>query len=179
MFKKSIATAALAVFAVFAFAPAATAASYVSDTAVVSIQSAPVAGGTARVDFAKGAFKGGESVTYSVTGSQAATLSVIKTAVTTKLTKNADATGASSVNVAIPKNATGDYTVTAAAASATYTATLDVVQADAGTAAGSNSLATTGYDVPVLMIWGAAGILILGVALVLVRVSVRRQRAAA
>ncbi len=176
MFKKTLATAALAVFAVFAFAPAATAADYVSDTAVVSIEAAPVAGETAVIAFAADAFLANESVTFSVTGAQEATLSVVKTAVTTSLTKNAAANGSSSVDVAIPDNATGNYTVTATAGSATYTATLDIVAADAGT---SNGLASTGYDAPVLMIWGAAGILVLGVALVLVRLSVRRQHAAA
>ncbi|MBG6214638.1 MAG: hypothetical protein LH475_06445 [Cryobacterium sp.] len=176
MFKKSLATAALAVFAVFAFAPAAIAADYVSNTALVSIQAAPVAGETAVVAFAAGAFTANESVTYSVTGSQAATLSVVKTAATTSLTKNAAANGSASLRVAIPENATGKYTVTATAASATYTAILDIIAADAGTSTG---LPSTGYNVPVLIIWGAAGILVLGVALVLVRISVRRQHTAA
>jgi hypothetical protein len=182
MFKKSLATAALAVIAVFAFAPAASAVDYVSD-AKVSVTAAPVAGETAIVAFADNAFAANEDVTFSVTGSAAATLSVVKAAVTTSLTKQASATGASSVNVAIPSGATGDYTVSATSATASYTATLAIIAADAATTAtdteAANGLATTGYDVPVLVIWGAAGVLILGVALVMVRISVRRQHAAA
>ncbi|TFD66490.1 sortase [Cryobacterium ruanii] len=173
MFKKSLATAAIAVIAVFALAPAANAVDYVSD-AKVSIVSAPVAGGTAVVGFAASAFASGESVTYTVSGSHAAVLTVIKTAVTSSLTKQAAVDGSSSVNVAIPSNATGDYTVLAKSATKSYTANLDIVAADAGTSTG---LPSTGYNVPVLVIWGAAGILVLGVALVLVRISVRRQRA--
>ena len=175
MFKKSLATAALAVIAVFAFAPAANAVDYVSD-AKVSIVSAPVAGGTAVVGFAASAFASGESVTYTVSGSHAAVLTVIKTAVTSSLTKKAAVDGSSSVNVAIPSNATGDYTVLAKSATKSYTATLDIVAADAGTSTG---LPSTGYNAPVLVIWGAAGILVLGVALVLVRISVRRQQVTA
>ena len=176
VFKKSLAAAALAVIAVFAFAPAANAVDYVSDTAMVSIQAAPIAGETAIVAFAANAFLANESVTYTVTGSHAATLSVVKTAVTASLTKKASNSGSSSVNVAIPDNAVGDYTVTASAASATYTATLDIIAADA-VADTATTLPSAGYNVPVLFIWGAVGILVLVVALVLVRISVRRHRA--
>ena len=182
VFKKSLAAAALAVIAVFAFAPAANAVDYVSDTAIVSIQAAPVAGETAIVAFAANAFLANESITYTVTGSHAATLSVVKAAVTASLTKKALNDGSSSVNVAIPDNAVGDYTVTASAGSATYTATLDIIAADAGAGAGADTgttLPSTGYNAPVLVIWGAVGILVLGVALVLVRISVRRHRVTA
>ncbi|TFB88376.1 LPXTG cell wall anchor domain-containing protein [Cryobacterium luteum] len=179
MFKKSLATAALAVVAIFAFAPAANAVDYVSD-AKVSIVSAPVAGETAVVGFAASAFGSEESVTYTVSGSHTAVLTVIKTAVTSSLTKNAELNGSSFVNVAIPSNATGDYTVLAKSATKSYTATLTVVAGDAGvgTATGK-ALPSTGYNAPVLVIWGAAGLLILGAALVAVRISVRRQHAAA
>ncbi|TFD20147.1 sortase [Cryobacterium sp. TMS1-13-1] len=179
MFKKSLATAALAVIAVFAFAPAANAVDYVSDSKV-TITSAPIAGETAVIAFAAESFAANESVTYSATGSEAATLSVIKTAVTKTLVKAASATGSSSVNVAIPATATGDYTVTAKSATQAYTVTLDIVAASAAAAvAADKGLASTGFNAPVLVIWGAAGVLVLGLALVLVRVSVRRQHAAA
>ncbi|WP_105033685.1 hypothetical protein [Cryobacterium aureum] len=175
MFKKSLATAALAIFAVFAVVPAANAVDYVSDTKV-TVQVAPVAGETAVVAFAANAFAKNESVTYSVTGSHSTTLSVVKTAVTTSLTKAAADNGSSSVNIVIPDEATGDYTLTAKSATQSYTATLDIIAADAGT---SNGLASTGYDAPVLVIWAAAGLLVLGGALIAVRISVRRQHAAA
>ena len=113
MFKKSLATAALAVIAVFSFAPAANAVDYVSDT-LVSVSAGSTAGETTAVAFAAGAFEANESVTYSVSGAQDAVLSVIKMG-TVALTKAAAANGSSSVNVALPENATGEYTVTAAA----------------------------------------------------------------
>ncbi|WP_104083265.1 sortase [Cryobacterium sp. Y11] len=184
MFKKSLATAALAVIAIFAFAPAANAAGYVSDS-LITVASTPVAGEATPVAFAAGAFTGGEDVRFSVTGDQAATLSVVKTAVTSSITKAASSTGAVSVTVTLPENATGVYTVTATGLTSNNigTAALSVVPADSGTGnavpSAGNALPSTGYNAPVLIIWGAAGILVLGVALVLVRISVRRQHAAA
>ena len=182
MFKKSLATAALAVIAVFAFAPAANAAEYVSDS-LITVAAAPEAGESTPVAFNDGAFANGEDVEFSVTGSHTAVLSVVKTAVTSTLTKTATDAGAVTVTVAIPAEATGDYTVTARGVTSGIvgTATLAVVAADAGTAAVTTDkgLASTGFNAPVLVIWGAAGVLVLGLALVLVRVSVRRQHAAA
>lgn len=187
MFKKSLATAALAVIAVFAFAPAANAAEYVSDS-LITVAAAPAAGESTPVAFGDGAFSNGEGVEFSVTGSHPAVLSVVKTAVTSTLTKTATGAGAVSVTVAIPAEATGDYTVTARGVTSgtVGTATLAVVAADAAPIAttdngltADNGLAATGFNAPVLVIWGAAGILVLGVALVLVRLSVRRQHAAA
>lgn len=187
MFKKSLATATLAVIAVFAFAPAANAAEYVSDS-LITVAAAPAAGESTPVAFGDGAFSNGEGVEFSVTGSHPAVLSVVKTAVTSTLTKTATGAGAVSVTVAIPAEATGDYTVTARGVTSgtVGTATLAVVAADAAPIAttdngltADNGLAATGFNAPVLVIWGAAGILVLGVALVLVRLSVRRQHAAA
>jgi len=188
MFKKSLATAALAVIAVFAFAPAANAAEYVSDS-LITVAAAPAAGEATPVAFGDGAFSNGEGVEFSVTGSHPAVLSVVKTAVTSTLTKTATGAGAVSVTVAIPAEATGDYTVSARGVTSgtVGTATLAVVAADAAPTAADNGLnssadnglAATGFNAPVLVIWGAAGILVLGVALVLVRLSVRRQHAAA
>ena len=53
-----------------------------------------------------------------------------------------------------------------------------MVTADAGASA-DKGLAQTGYEAPVLLIWGAAGALLLGVALIVVLSIVRRQRATA
>ena len=187
MFKKSLATAALAVIAVFAFAPAATASGYVPDE-LVSVNSAPVAGEATEVDFEAGAFVGDELVNFTVTGSHQATLSVIKTAVESTTSKAA-VDGAVSVTMVLSPDAFGPYTLTGVGAESgnVGTASMTVVPADAGTdtdtdtgaAAGDNasgSLSTTGYNMPVLVIWGAAGLLALGVALVLVRLSIRRQQ---
>ncbi|MDJ0351053.1 sortase [Cryobacterium sp. PH29-G1] len=181
MFKKSLATAALAVIAVFAFAPAANAVDYVADTLTTVSDSTPAPGEAVTVAFAATAFGAGEAVTFSAEGTPAATLSVVKAAVSNTVTKTATAAGAVSVVVTVPTDATGAYTVTGTGTSGTVgTAVLTVVAADAGAPiAVDNGLATTGYNAPVLVIWGAAGVLVLGVALLLVRISVRRQHAAA
>jgi len=187
MFKKSLATAALAVIAVFAFAPAATAAGYVPEDHV-SVDATPLAGEPTEIDFAQGSFVGNEVVNFTVTGSHAATLSVIKMAVESTISKAA-VDGAVSVTMVLSPDAFGPYTVTGVGAESgnVGTASMTVVPADAGTdtdtgaAAGDNAagtLSSTGYNVPVLVIWGAAGLLALGVALVLVRLSIRRQQLA-
>jgi hypothetical protein len=185
MFKKSLATAALAVIAVFAFAPAANAAGYVPDDHV-SVDATPVAGEPAEIAFAPDSFVGDEMVNFTVTGSHAATLSVIKMAVESTISKAA-VDGAVSVTMVLSPDAYGPYTVTGVGADSgnVGTASMTVVPVDAGTdtgaAAGDNAagtLSSTGYDMPVLVIWGAAGLLALGVALVLVRLSIRRQQLA-
>ncbi|MDJ0338410.1 sortase [Cryobacterium sp. PH31-O1] len=177
MFKKSLATAALAVIAVFAFAPAANAADYVASNLTTVTDSTPAPGSATTVSFADTAFDDGESVSFTASGTPAATLSVVKAAVSNTVVKTASSTGAVSAVITVPTNATGLYTVTATGATGTVgTAVLTVTAAD-GTPA--KALSSTGYNVPVLVIWGAAGLLILGAALVAVRISVRRQHASA
>ena len=179
MFKKSLATAALAVVAVFAFVPAANAADYVAASLTSVTDSTPTPGSATTVSFAATAFVSGEKVSFTAEGTPAATLSVVKAALSNTVTKTASTTGAVAAVITVPKNATGVYTVTAKGESSgnVGTAVLTVAAADAGTAA--KGLASTGFDAPVLVIWGAAGLLILGAALVAVRISVRRQHAAA
>jgi hypothetical protein len=175
MFKKSLATAALAVIAVFALAPAAGAADYTVPTNLSSASdSTPAAGSATTVSFAASAFDNNEQVDFVANGSGAATLSIVKAVASNTVTKTATSTGAASAVITLPSNATGVYTVTATGATSgnVGTVALTVVAVDGG-------LASTGYDAPVLVIWGAAGLLILGAALVAVRISVRRQHAAA
>ncbi|TFB71824.1 sortase [Cryobacterium glaciale] len=180
MFKKTLATVALAVMATFAFAPAANAAGYVPDD-LVTQEEAPVAGETTVIAFAEGAFAGNEFVDFTVTGSHEATLSVIKTAVDSTLRKQASG-GAVSVNIVLHPDAFGTYTLTGVGADSGLIgiASATIVPADAGAATGDSAsgLSATGYNVPVLVIWGAGGLLALGVALVLVRLSIRRQQLA-
>ncbi|TFB95891.1 sortase [Cryobacterium sp. HLT2-28] len=174
MIKKTFAVVALAALALFAVPAAANAAGYVANDKVTT-SGAAVAGGTVTVNFAAGSFTAGENVMFSVSGSGTATLSVFKAA-TVSLVKAASSTGAASVAVKLPADATGSYTVTATGATSANvgTATITVAAADAGTAKG---LAHTGYEAPMLLIWGAAGALMLGIALVVVMGIVRRQRA--
>jgi hypothetical protein len=177
MGKKTLAVIGLAVLAVFAVPAAANAAGYVPASDVV-VSGATAPGSTATVTFESG-FTPGENVSFAVSGEGSATLAVFKSATVT-LTKTATSAGAATVAVTLPANATGTYTTTATGLSSgtVGTASLTVAAADSGTAAKSG-LAETGYNAPMLLIWAAAGALILGLALVVVLTIVRRQRATA
>jgi hypothetical protein len=174
MAKKAFAAAALTILAIFAAPAAANAAGYVPP-ANDTVTGNATAGGTVAVDFIAGSYTNGETVNISVDGSGTATLSVVKANVAT-LAKAATATGALAVKVTLPTDATGSYTLTGTGATSGQigTSTITVVAADAGTSTG---LASTGYNVPMLLIWSAAGAVLLGIALVLVLGYVRRQRA--
>jgi hypothetical protein len=178
MAKKTLAVIALAVLAVFAVPAAANAAGYVPAANVAVSDSTPVPGQAVTVSFDGASFTPDESVSFAVTGSGLATLSIVKSGTAT-LVKSATATGAASVSVTLPTDATGSYTTTATGLTSgtVGTATLTVVAADNG--ATGQTLASTGYNTPVLLIWAAAGALLLGIALVVVLSFVRRRRLAA
>ncbi|TFB85605.1 hypothetical protein E3O44_13545 [Cryobacterium algoricola] len=181
MVKKTLAVIALAVLAIFAVPAAANAAGYVADDHVL-VSGTTEPGDTVDVEFTDGSFTPGEDVSFSCTGSGLATLSIVKAATAT-LVKSTSATGAVKVAVTLPSDATGTYTLTATgltsgtvgAASITVTA---VDSASTATNTGTG-LANTGYTTPLLLLWAAAGALLLGVALVVVLRFVRRSRLAA
>ncbi|WEO77992.1 sortase [Cryobacterium sp. SO2] len=182
MMKKSVAAIALAVLAVFAVPAAANAAGYVPEGNITVTDATPAPGETVTVGFADASFTPGESVSFTLTGENAAgaTLATIKAVVnSTSITKTAATDGAVSVAVTLPANATGSYALsgTGLTSGSVGTATLTAVAADAGTAAATGGLASTGYDAPMLAIWAAAGALLLGVALMVALTVVRRQRA--
>ena len=183
MIKKAIAVVALAALALFSVPTAATAAGYVAaDNITVSGSATP--GSEQTVDFADGSFNAGETVTFAVSGAGFATSTVT-------LTGTADAQGGITFKFTLPANASGSYSITATGATSgnVGTATITVADTDAGTddglastgtvAGSDDGLASTGYEAPVLLIWGAAGALLLGIALVLVLSVVRRQKATA
>lgn len=186
MIKKSLAAASLAILAVFAVVPAANAVSYVPSAPDSTVSANGTAGGTSTVAFGAGSFANGESVTFTLTGATSATLTVFKAAMNSSLTKAASATGGASVAVALPSNASGSYTLTGNGATASVSSVITVTAADGGLAntgkapaATGKSLASTGYNVPMLIVWAAAGILLLGIALAVVRTTVRRHRVGA
>jgi hypothetical protein len=130
-----------------------------------------------------------------VSGDTAVTLSIVKAAVLTSITKQASASGALSVNVTLPTNATGTYTLTATGLTSgnVGTASITTVPASGGTLANTGgtaanagalantggsepALANTGATLPMLMIWIGAGALILGAAIIGTLAFVRRQR---
>ncbi len=172
MLKKTFAIIAVAFVAVFTAPLAANAAGYVPSSSV-TVSGSVTPGGTVTVSFASGSFAANESVGFSVTGNGTATLSMFRAATVTT-TKVASATGAVSVNVTLPANASGTYTLTATGVTSGNigTASLTVVPADAG-----RSLARTGSTLPMLLIWTAGGAGVLGIALFVVLGLVRRQRA--
>lgn len=180
MLKKTFAVIALAVLAVFAVPAAANAAGYVPSDKV-NVNGSATAGAALDIIFADGSFGGrgtGEKVSFAVSGRGSAKLANFK-AETMTTVKSTDAQGAVSLTVTLPADATGSYTVTGTGLTSgtVGTATLTVAAADAGADATGDNLADTGFDAPVLLIWSAAGALLLGAALVIVLGIVRRQRA--
>jgi hypothetical protein len=183
MFKKSFAAIALAVLAVIAVPTAANAAGYVP-VGNISVSGTPAPGSVVEVAFTAGSFTPGESVSFTLTGENAAgaTLAVVNSQ---SLVKTAADTGAVALDVTLPADASGTYTTTATGLTSgtVGTASLTVASADAaaGSASGSGTstggLASTGYDAPMLAIWAAAGALLLGIALMVALTVVRRQRA--
>jgi hypothetical protein len=174
--KKFVATALLVVVGLFAVP---TAASAYAPSTNVTVSGAVVAGSPVAVGFAAGTFTPGETVSVAVTGEGRVTLAAIETV---SITKTATNSGAASVTVTLPANARGTYSLTATGLSSGSLATsaLTVVAADAGSAAlgsnGTNGLAFTGTTVPTLVIWAAAGAVLLGIALMVVLTLQRRAR---
>ena len=164
MTRKLLAVAALALAAVFAAPTVANAAGYTGQGTSVTAEVGE------SVDLT---FDGLPANTPSTASADdAVTLSILKASTASKPT---DASGA--VTYTASASEPGTYTITVTAGSAVATATLTVAPADS--ASGSKGLADTGYDVPVLALWGGAGAILLGAALIVVLVTVRRNRASA
>ena len=175
MFTKTFAASALAILAVVAIAPAANA--YTPD-APATVSSSAVPGAAVAAAFGADTFLDGEAVSFTVNGDTTATLSEVKAVLSGPITKNATATGAATVTVTLPANATGAYAVSAVSASG-ITAAITIPTATAADLAATGNLAETGVNSPLLLVWAAAGVLLLGVAFLLVRNTVRRQGATA
>jgi hypothetical protein len=177
MAKKILAIAAIAIAATFAVPTAAMAAGYVPPGNVSSSGGASeTPGGTDTITFSAGSFNNGETVTVSVTGDPVATLAVIGTV--TK-TYTATATGGVSFNVIIPTTATASsvYSVVATGNTSGNVGTDRITVAASASTPVSSGLAFTGGTISMLVVWGGAGLLALGLALVIVMRVVRRQRA--
>lgn len=168
MFKKILATGLLAVLAVFAV-PAAANAYEVTDGSDVT-----VAPGVA-VTLTFSGFDANEPTTASAP--DAVTLGVVK--VVTTFSRPADSAGV--VKYTASATQPGTYTITVTGVSGKVAVgTLTVAPTDSGAGSGSGSngaLPNTGLETPMLIIWGAAGALALGIALTVVLTIVRRQKA--
>ncbi|SMQ58527.1 LPXTG cell wall anchor domain-containing protein [Agreia sp. VKM Ac-1783] len=174
MFKKALAIGALAVLAIFSVPTAANAAAYGdggdNGATVVVTPGAPVT-------FSFGGFQPGEQTVASAP--DAVTLSALKVVVTASKPAGPNGTVSYTASATQP----GSYTITVSSATNVATGTLTVVPTDAagsGTGSGSNgSLPNTGFETPMLIVWGAGGALVLGIALVFVLSVVRRNKSAA
>ncbi|WP_130176333.1 hypothetical protein [Cryobacterium sp. SO1] len=187
MFKPSLVAAALAVLVVFALPAPANATGYVPDDNI-SVAGDITPDATVRVSFTDGSFTPDEEVSFTLSGETAldATLATIKSVVNSpSMVKTGTDTGSVALDVTLPKDASGTYTITATGLTSgtTGTSSLTVSHTDAAASAGASIRATSGgltgsgYNGPVLVIWGAVGTMLLGVALVVVLGVVRRQRA--
>jgi len=177
---KMLAVVALAAGALFV-GPAAAQAAYVP-AANITVTGTIAAGSTVDVDFAPGSFANGETVSVAIT---------CDTTTTSSATAGAD--GSLNLETAIPTGATGTCTLTATGlvSGDIGTVSLTIPAADGtGTTGGSgvgtvadgadDELAFTGAsDSTMLLVWTASGVLLLGVALIVVMKTVRRQRASA
>ncbi|MHA7987744.1 hypothetical protein ACX9R5_18280 [Rathayibacter sp. CAU 1779] len=142
----------------------------------------PTPGGTITITCNAGTWTDNEAISITVSGNTAVTQAAFRTAVTSgPFSTTAGADGSSSAALALPSNASGTYTVTSTGevSGSVDTETFTVVAAAAAVSNGSSSsseVAATGSTIPVLIIWVASGLVLLGVAIVVVRMVVRRQR---
>lgn len=170
-----IAGAGIALVALFAV-PTAAQALYAPEESI-TVTGTPAPGETIAVTFDE-VFTPGEDVSFTLTGENAvgATLAVFKSAVNTQsLTKAADASGTAVLDVTLPTNATGTYTVTATGLTSGIvgTAAITVVAGDGAGTDDGDGLAVTG-GTALTAIWIAGGALALGIVLLLVR-TMRRK----
>ena len=173
MLKKFFAVALLALLSIFAVPAVANAAGY-GDNGQNAGTVVVAPGAPATLTFS--GFAAGESTTASAP--DAVTLGALKVVVTANKAAAADG----SVSYTASATAPGSYTITVTGAGgAIRTGTLTVAPTDSGSGSGSGSsadgsLPNTGLETPMLIVWGAAGALALGVALVFVLNVVRRNK---
>ena len=182
MIRKIVAGVLLAVLGVFAVPIAANAVGYVPSGSC-GVSGSPVPGSTVTISCNAGTWADGETLSVTVSGNTAVTQAAFRTAVTSgPFTTAAAADGSSSTRLALPASASGTYTVTSTGTESQNVdvETFNIVAAAPVAQTGSNSstgeVAATGSTVPVLIIWAAGGLVLLGAAIVVVRVVVRRQR---
>lgn len=108
--------------------------------------------------------------TVSVSGDQGVTLSVLRAAPVYSATQSGV------VTVTAAASRAGTYSITASSGGTALTATLTVTGGAAAAADSANGLSSTGYNAPVLLLWIAAGVIALGIALLITLRVVRRSR---
>lgn len=165
MARKLVAAALLALAAVFAVPAVANAAGYTGQGPGTVTAEAGEAVALTFTDLPA-------NTPSTASADDAVTLSVLKAATASKPTS-----ASGTVTYTASATEPGTYTITVTAGSAVATATLTVAPADSSS--GGTGLPSTGYDVPMLALWGGIGALVLGAALVAVLATVRRNRTSA
>lgn len=167
--RTKIAAIVIAVAAIVAVPAAASAYTPVFDSGPSTI----VPGGTGTFTFS--GFEPGESVTFTLTGENGAgaTLAMVKFAVSSaSVVKAASGTGAASVQVTLPSNATGSYTLSTTGASTGAGPSVTITASSSGT----GTIGNQGFDAgSMLGVWIGGGVLLLGGVLVTV-FAARRER---
>ena len=135
-------------------------------------------GATITFNCSNGTFSPGEFVTVTVEGNTPATVGFIKFAVTSSGSTTSSESGAISVPISFPSNASGNYNIAAASAtSAGGASTVTVEASGAGAGSGSGSLPATGIDSSSLLgLWVGGGALVLAGGAVALTAAVRRNR---
>ncbi|KFF58756.1 hypothetical protein JF66_16265 [Cryobacterium sp. MLB-32] len=177
MLKKVLAALVVAFLAIFSVPAAALAAGYVPDSAI-TISGTAAPGGTVTVTIPANSFLPGEVVQFAVTGVGSSPLAVFKAATVT-LNKTATPVGAAGVTVTLPSNASGTYNASATGLTSGNIVTWVIVVPSSSSGAGAEAggLPSTGYQFPTVLLWSAAGALLIGIALLVVLVMARRRHA--
>lgn len=187
MFRKTFAALAVAVVALVASPVAAIAAPAASCAGVqpegyangvtVTVDSPTTGpGGTVQVVWSDGYFENNSPVTIEVEGnnSSEALIETPTGARTGSLDTTASETGGLTASVTLPTNATGSYSITATSTQSCGGVEVSVTET-AGGGTGAEVLAFTGGTLPVVLIVTAAGALVFGAILLLVRARARRH----
>lgn len=179
MFKKISVVILLVGAAIFAL-PAAANADYIPVELGGAGTAQNLPGGAQTVAFKAGAFTGGstggEQVEVTVTGEPTPSLGLLKSSVSRLYT--ADKDGALNFRIIVPITATADtvYSIAARGVTSGSVGTFVITVVSKDSDVGRALLAATGGPAPALLIWGSAGIAVLGAALLTVRRIDRRNR---
>ncbi|MEY2849932.1 MAG: hypothetical protein RI885_2599 [Actinomycetota bacterium] len=151
---------------------------YANSVTVSSSSPTVTRGGTVTVDFSGGYFAPADAVMLAITGTNAASVSLVSGSNSGmgSVATTSSASGSVTVSATFPQSAEGAYTLTGTSASGC--GGVDVtVPASASTtgAAVENQLAFTGGTLPTVLLVTGAGTLVFGAILLVVRARARRH----
>ena len=170
---------------------AANAAPYTSGGSCSISPSTVGAGDSATLTCSPGTFKSSETVDYTVSGENgsAADLASYHTGVSSAhAAKSAGGDGSAVLQVTVPKNASGAYTITGTGetSNAASGATITVIPADAPAGAkttttsastSTNTIASTGSTIAACIAWIGGALVVLGLLVLALLAAARRRRA--